>query len=113
MGRLQLPQKLVRVTNSGPPRASATLIHLHADWAIGADRLQWIVFRRRWRLEESYWNPVSYVASTKRVLCRVLREKHVLVDEEGWQNLERLPNTFREYSSRLSIFEKNASSVEK
>lgn len=47
------------------------------DWAVGADELQWMLMRRRTRRAESYWQPVSFVRSTRDILARCMREKGV------------------------------------
>jgi hypothetical protein len=45
------------------------------DWALGADSLQWILYRRVNRKSGSDWNAVSFVGSTREVLARCMREK--------------------------------------
>ena len=42
------------------------------DWALGADNLQWILYRRK---AKTGWRAVSFVASTRQVLERCMREK--------------------------------------
>ena len=40
------------------------------DWALGADNLQWILYRRK---AKTGWRAVSFVASTRQVLERCIR----------------------------------------
>jgi hypothetical protein len=42
------------------------------EWAVGADDLQWILYRRKGR---DAWRSLSYVSSTLRVLERCAAEK--------------------------------------
>jgi hypothetical protein len=67
------------------------------DWAVGADGLQWILFRRR----SGGWRPVSFVRSTRDVLARCMREKGV---EPGTaaQLLSGLPETFDQWKANQS-----------
>jgi hypothetical protein len=65
------------------------LFHLDAKgrWRLSYDQLQWILERRRGlprhsdrgAVRKSGWEAVSFIASTKHVLHRVLREKRVTV----------------------------------
>lgn len=71
---------------------------LSDKWAIGADRLQWIVYRRRAHTRRGgQWEPVSFVACTKTVLLRCLREKGAVVTPSGEAALDALPDTFTEW----------------
>ena len=47
-------------------------LRLSDRWAISFDRLQWLVMQQKGR---GRWKAVAFVASEKRVLLRVLREK--------------------------------------
>ena len=42
------------------------------DWALGTDSLQWILYRQK---AKTGWRAVSFVASTRQVLERCMREK--------------------------------------
>src|SRR5262249_13113857 len=44
------------------------------DWALGADSLQWILYRRASK-RTGQWQAVSFVASTRVILERCMREK--------------------------------------
>jgi hypothetical protein len=61
-------------------------LRLDPKFALGADELQWIVYRSRRKAPSpvnapfklgrgAEWEPVAFVRSTKAVLLRVLREK--------------------------------------
>ena len=65
------------------------------DWSVGADELQWILFRRKGR--ES-WRGVSYVRSTRDILARCMREKGT--DAATAQLLlSGLPDTFDQWKA--------------
>ena len=70
------------------------------DWALGADEVQWILYRRRTRHAESYWQPVSFVRSTRDILARCMREKGVEA-ETARSLLFGLPATFDEWHAAL------------
>jgi hypothetical protein len=68
------------------------IIATAGDWAVGADKLQWILLRRRSQ-HLGGWRPVSFVSSTKDVLARCMREKGT--DEDtAVKLLDGLPDTF-------------------
>jgi len=65
------------------------------DWALGADSLQWILYRRRSRTQGG-WSAVSFVGSTREVLARRMREKGC-PDEDRARLLDGLPPTFDQW----------------
>jgi len=73
------------------------------DWALGADSLQWILYRRRSKTKGG-WYPVSFVASTKSILERCMREQRQNgLDEDTARNLlAGLPDTFEVWNLRQS-----------
>ena len=73
------------------------IIELTPGWALGYDPLQWIVMRAKKRREESYWNPVAFIATEKRILLRVLCEKGIQPIAEASNYLDAMPDTFREW----------------
>jgi len=44
------------------------------DWALGADSLQWILYRRSSK-RTGQWQAISFVGSTRAILERCMREK--------------------------------------
>jgi len=50
---------------------------ISGKWALAADRLQWMVQRQYLHKGEIKWHSVSFVASTKVILARCLREHQV------------------------------------
>ena len=76
-------------------------LRLNGDWALAYDRLQWIVQRRRGKPGRAQWRPVSFVATNRRVLLRILRENGVEPTPEAQAALETLPETFRGF---LTLF---------
>jgi len=73
------------------------LFELAPGWALGADRNQWIVMRRRKRRDQHYWHPVSFIGSTKTTLLRVLREKGIQPTPEAKIALNALPERFLDW----------------
>ena len=60
------------------PKASSTphsgVFAISGDWALGADSLQWILYRRKSK-RTGKWGAVSFVSSTRDILARCMREK--------------------------------------
>ena len=82
--------------------ADKQFLRLSENWALATDGLQWIVQRaNRDRSKKGGldWRGISFVASNKSTLERVLREKGAVIDSEGLEALRRLPETFREWVS--------------
>jgi hypothetical protein len=50
-------------------------LRVSGDWALGADDLQWILYRRHSRASGDTWDPVSFVRSERGILERCMREK--------------------------------------
>jgi hypothetical protein len=69
------------------------------DWALGADSLQWILYRRRSRVKGG-WSAVSFVASTRDVLERCMREKGCSSEDRA-RLLDGLPSTFDQWRGGL------------
>jgi hypothetical protein len=68
-------------------------IRIDGDWALAADRLQWILQRRH----AGGWRPVSFVSSSKDILARCMREEGVPADA-AQRVLASLPDTFAEWA---------------
>jgi hypothetical protein len=67
-------------------------------WAVASDGIQWILLRQRSRKTGPFWNPVSFVRSTRDILARCMREKGV--DERSARFLlSGLPPSFDEWKS--------------
>jgi hypothetical protein len=69
---------------------------ISGKWALAADRLQWMVQRRYLSRGEIKWQSISFVASTKAVLARCLREKGC-PPADAERLLAGLPSTFEEW----------------
>src|SRR6516225_9012849 len=65
------------------------------DWALGADSLQWILYRCRSRANGG-WSAVSFVRSTRDVLERCMRENGCSDDDRA-HLLAGLPPTFDQW----------------
>ena len=81
--------------------ADIQFLRLNGHWALACDRLQWVVQHRRGKPGREQWRPVSFVATDRRVLLRVLRENGVEFTPEARTALESLPDTFRGF---LAVF---------
>ena len=77
------------------------VLQLSATWAVLAVDRQWMLCRRR-KNPNSGWKPLSYVASSKAVLLRCLREKGAIVDVEGQAGLDALPESFRAWQRQMT-----------
>jgi len=73
------------------------LMELCDGWALGYDRLQWIVLRAKIRRDEHYWQGVSFIGSNKRTLRRVLRETGIQADPVFAEYLDVIPEKFVEW----------------
>ena len=72
-------------------------------WALGADEVQWILYRAKTRNTVPFWNPVLYVSSTREVLKERMREAGV--ERAPRENLlEGLPDTFRAWKTHSRAF---------
>ena len=78
-----------------PESTEPIILRLSDDWALGYDRLQWMVMR--WRGKSKGWRPVSFVASNKVVLRRVIAEKGITPTPEARSALAAFPDSFREW----------------
>lgn len=79
-----------------PEGKNCIFLRLSEKWALGCDPLQWMVMR--WRGKAKGWRPISFVASNKGVLMRVLEEDGCEITPEAWTALKRLPDiTFKEW----------------
>ena len=77
------------------------MITVSEDWALGADSLQWILYRRHPRKgRDDTWDGVSFVGSTRAILERCMREKGVPSPVQAIL-LEGLPPTFQEWQTTL------------
>ena len=91
------------------------VIRLSENWAVLADDLQWILAKaqkqgpgRRKPDPPVRWRGLSYIASTKVILLRCVREKGAVVDPDGSRALDALPDTFREWRQRQSMPDQGA-----
>ena len=73
------------------------LFELADGWALGFDTNQWIIMRARNRRGERDWQPVSFIASEKRILERCIRENGVHPTLVAQSKLDALPDQFRDW----------------
>ncbi len=77
-------------------------LRLSEKWALAYDNAQWIVQRRKAPSKTGgpcRWAAVSFVASNKADLLRVLREKGAEIDPAAREYIDAMPDTFREWIS--------------
>ncbi len=82
--------------------ANRQFLRLSEKWALAYDKNQWIVQRRKAlgkKGGECRWASVSFVASNKDILWRVLREKGAEIDPAAREYIDAMPDTFREWIS--------------
>ena len=75
--------------------ADRIIIELCDGWALGYDQRQWIILRRRNTRTQCGWKSVAFIATEKRVLRRVLREKGISPNLEAAEYIDAMPDTFR------------------
>ena len=75
---------------------------ISGKWALAGDRLQWIVQRQYLSKGQIKWHSVSFVASTKDVLVRCLREKGC-PPADAERLLTDLPATFEEWTRKRAV----------
>jgi hypothetical protein len=68
------------------------LFNLTPNARISADSNQWMLELRQ--PGKKSWRTASYIASTKKVLMRVLKEHDVTPTAEGTKHLASLPDRF-------------------
>jgi hypothetical protein len=73
------------------------LFDLNDKWRLGFDELQWIVMKKAARDGEAIYRPVSFIASRKAVLIRVLDDLGVTPSDVASTSLARLPDSFRAF----------------
>ena len=66
-------------------------------WALAADRLQWMLQRQYMNKGQPAWHSVSFVASTRDVLARCMRERGC-PPADAERLLAGLPSTFEEWA---------------
>ena len=67
-------------------------------WALGADEVQWILYRAQTRKTGPFWGPILFVSSTKATLKDRMREAGV-ERAASEKLLEELPSTFRDWKT--------------
>ena len=84
------------------------LFDLAPGWALGYDERQWMVMKGRQKNGKQIWRPVSFVASTKLVLARVIGEHGITPTPAAQKSLDQLPERFREWFNQHQSQTKNA-----
>jgi hypothetical protein len=69
------------------------------QWAIGWDRVQWILLRAEKQSPTARWRGVSFVSSTRDILCRCVAENKCIPNSAGEVFFRSLPHRFRDFIS--------------
>ncbi len=80
--------------------ADTQFLRLSEKWALAYDNAQWIVQRRKAPSKkggEYRWAAVSFVASNKDILWRVLREKGAEIDPAAREYIDAMPHRFLDW----------------
>jgi len=91
--------------NPLPAARERIFLRLGDSGALGADGLQWILYRRASRKiprapwQGLDWSPISFVRSAKAILERCIREKGLDLSAESRAALDSLPTTFDEWKA--------------
>jgi len=93
-----------------PLSGSAIFLRLDCGSALGADDLQWIIYKARRKnapppnadFKAADSKPVSFVSSTKEILLRGLHENGVHLGIEAQAALARYPTTFKAWKAAQS-----------
>ena len=87
------------------------LFDLSLSWALAADDSQWIVLRRRNLRTQAGWKPVSYVASNKTTLQRVLKKQGVVLTNDAERLLSEMSERFLDWQIDLKLQRRGQSNV--
>jgi hypothetical protein len=71
------------------------LFRISGEWALGADELQWIVYRRHRRKGGDTWDRIKFIRSTKQHLAYRLTQ--LAPDDDARRLLDGLPDTFDQW----------------
>ena len=80
-------------------------LRLNDRWALSYDRLQWLVMQRKGK---GRWQAVSFIASDKGVLHRVLREKGCHPTPKATNALLHMPERFKEWLAQHEAGEQSS-----
>ena len=81
--------------------ANEVLFDLNDKWRLGFDELQWIVMKKRIKYGKTVYRPLSFIASRKLVLMRVLDEMGVTPSGQANGHLARLPDSFKAFQKSI------------
>jgi hypothetical protein len=77
------------------------LFRISGDWALGADELQWIVYRRHRRKGGDSWDRIKFIRSTREHLAYRLTQ--LALADDAQRLLDGLPETFEEWLAGRGI----------
>src|SRR5262249_2064144 len=110
LGRAACRSRIARAGRPVPSMAHERIFAISGDWGIGADSLQWILYRRRSKAKGG-WNAVSFVRSTRTVLERCMQEKGCS-DDTARNLLAGLPDTFDAWKAARTPTDEAADRIE-
>jgi hypothetical protein len=77
------------------------LFSLNDNRALGYDDRQWMVMNGRLKNGETTWRPVSFVASNKLALKRVMNEMDITPTTQAQHSLDQLPERFSDWFATI------------
>jgi hypothetical protein len=83
----------------------ALFLRLNERFALGADDLQWILYRASRHdpdmTNSHHWHGVSFVRSTKDILLRCMRENGCKPSDEAQATLDAMPPAFAAWKAAM------------
>lgn len=73
------------------------VLQLSADWAIFANRHQWMLCKSRKRLAGRDWDPRAYIGSTKSKLRSTMLKMNLILTPANEEVLENWPESFLDW----------------
>jgi hypothetical protein len=72
-----------------------SLFRISGDWALGADEVQWIIYRRHRQKDRDTWDGIKFIRSTKQHLA--YRLTLLAPANDARRLLDGLPETFNDW----------------
>lgn len=82
------------------------LFNLNNGWALGYNPHQWIIYKGNFKQDTASSVPRSFVATTKDILLRVIRELGISPTPEAQERLDDLPETFKQFIRSIETLSK-------
>ena len=83
-----------------PAPAQNVFLRISPRLALGADNLQWVLYR--YRPGAGGWRSVCFVHTAKRLLLRYIRENWKDEEAQAEKAMAHLPDTFEEWCAHIA-----------